>query len=143
MPVPGFVDRPPGYRAPAAFFRPWHNGQAPSSSLTPGTLQYITVTGTFLNPQGVPASGTVTFTPSTTPLKDVASKLFTGGSVTVTLNGSGAFAVPLICTDDNDLSPSGWTYTITTVVNGLTSTYTGKVIPYSPLSATDLSDLLP
>lgn len=143
MPVPGLTDRPPGYRSPAAFFRLWYGGQANTGSLNPGNLQFITVTGTFLGPQGAPATGTVTFTPTPAPLKDIPSALFTGGPVTVTLNGSGAFSVSLLCTGNNDLVPSAWTYTITTVINGATGTSTGKSIPYSPSSTIDISDLLP
>lgn len=142
MSVTGVRDRPPGLRSPAAFHLPMV-GQASLPSATPGVVSTITVTGTFLSILGAPASGTVTFTPTSAPLKNVPGAVFSGAPVTATLNGSGSFSVVVACTDDTDWTPSGWTYTITTSINGIVSSYPGKLIPYSPGSAIDLSDLLP
>lgn len=143
MSVTGVSDRPPGFRSPSSFFFPPFTGQAYQGSVMPGVLSTITVTGTFLNLAGTPSSGTVTFTPTGAPLKDAASSLFTGGPVTVALNGSGSFSVRVVCTDNGDLAPPDWTYTITTNIDGVLTSYAGKAIPYSPGSAIDLSDLLP
>lgn len=143
MSVTGVTDRPPGLISPASLFYPPVILQGTFGSLIPGDLSSIIVTGTFLNFLGVPASGTVTFTPSITPLKDVASTMFTGGAIVATLNGSGSFSVSLTCTSNNDILPFAWTYTITTNINGVSTVYPGKAIPYSPSSTVDLTALLP
>lgn len=143
MSVTGVTDRPPGLISPAAFFLPWFTGQANTGSLQPGLLQFVTVTGKFFTFGGVAASGTVTFTPVALPLTDVRAHQIIDGPTVATLDTSGAISVSLVCTGNTDLSPSSWTYTITTAINGSTSSYPGKLIPYSPTSTVDLSALLP
>lgn len=139
----GVVDRPPGLVSPAAFFLPWFTGQANVGSLTPGNLQFVVVTGRFFTFSGSPASGTVTFTPVTLPLTDAPAHQIYDGSTVATLDGSGAISVSVVCTGNTDLVPSSWTYTITTTLSGVVSSYPGKLIPYSPLSTVDLSAILP
>lgn len=143
MSVTGVVDRPPGLRSPAAFFLPWFTGQSNVGSLTPGNLQFITVTGKFFTFSGAAASGTVTFTPVALPLTDAPAHQIIDGPTVATLNGSGAFSVRMVCTGNTDLVPFNWTYTITTAIGGVVSSYPGKLIPYSPLSTVDISALLP
>lgn len=143
MSVTGVMDRPPGYQSPAAFFYPPFTGQAYQASVQPGNLSFITVTGTFLSLSGVAASGSVTFTPSGAPLKDAALFEFTGGPVTAALSGAGTISVRLLCTGNNDLIPFVWSYTITPTINGVSSSFPGKNLPYSPSSTIDLSALLP
>lgn len=143
MSVTGVMDRPPGLGSPSSF---WFATPPPlfqQASVLPGDLSQITVTGTFLSFTGAASTGTVTFTPSSAPLKDTASVEFTGAPVVATLNASGAISVNIICTGNTDLSPSVWTYTITTNINGVSSSYPGKQIPYSPNSTIDLTALLP
>lgn len=83
----------------------------------PTNIGYGTVTGRFIDSQGVPITGSVTFAPSPTKL------LNTGASdgpvtilpkpVTATLNLDGGFSQDLVATSDPDNNPSGWTYTVT------------------------------
>lgn len=122
---------------------PWFTGQPNVGSLTPGNLQFVTVTGKFFTFGGAAASGTVAFTPVALPLTDAPARQFIDGATVVALDGSGAISVSLVCTGNTDLVPFAWSYTITTTISGVVNSYAGKSIPYSPTSTVDLSALLP
>ena len=79
----------------------------------PANVTQTTVTGNLVWIDGSPAKGSVTFLPSIEYVLDAASNtniyLY---EVTETLDEAGHFDVPLIATDDPDLNPTGWTYTV-------------------------------
>lgn len=78
----------------------------------------ITVTGTFLDQAGDPASGTVSFQLSTS-LKDTsANRIVAPVLVTETLDANGAFSTTLVATDDDTTEPTGATYIVTERING-------------------------
>jgi hypothetical protein len=107
------------------------------STTPPENYVYGTVVGRFLAtvvdsadadrfPDVVPATGTVTFTPNATYYKNTAipatfvtvpqvGHLDAAGYLVDERNATG---VVLMATDHPDLSPSGWTYRVTMVING-------------------------
>lgn len=109
----------------------------------PGNLTAIVVTATFKNPDGSNASGTVTFTPSTT-LQDTGAVATIAQSTISAPLVAGAISVTLAANDDPDLSPSGTTYTVVERVSGAPSRTYSVVIPSAAPSGTiDLSALAP
>jgi len=81
----------------------------------PANVGTGTVTGTIIDSVGDPAQGTVTFTPDYSQSRDVTSTpkvLITAKTVTTNLASDGSFTQTLVATDDTDLNPSGFTYTV-------------------------------
>ena len=78
----------------------------------PGDVNTITVTAEYQSLLGVAATGSVTFTPTATPLIDSSDQIFFEATpVTGTVTGSnGVLSVVLPCTDQ--FTPSGWTYQV-------------------------------
>lgn len=82
------------------------NGYLPSDTHT------VQLRGRYVDPQGLPLAGTVSFTPPpTVVLKD--SNLMVGRTTTVTLDEEGSFVVWLVATDSPNMSPVGWAYQVT------------------------------
>lgn len=79
----------------------------------PANFQTCTVTGKFIDIQGNPVSGSLTFTPQPTALldQDVTTIIVTK-PFTATLDSSGAFSIVLPATDDPDINPVDWTYAV-------------------------------
>lgn len=86
-----------------------------SGPLFPGNYTRVWVRGTFIDLAGNPKSGTATLAPSPSVLLDLAPKLIISGRVfAATLDPStGGFALQVPCTDDPDITPSGFTYRVT------------------------------
>ena len=89
----------------------------------PANVTTVTVLGTFLTPEGDPSTGTVSFTPSAWLLNSGANIAIPNSSVTKTLGTAGNFSALLPITDDPDLSPSGWIYSVSEVVDGVSQSY--------------------
>lgn len=106
----------------------------------PGNLTTITLTGKFLDSTGAPLSGTLSFTP-VPELVDPANAILYSAPVNATLDGTGAFSVTLICTDNANLLPVGWFYSVIENVRG-TRTYP-IYVPHSYGSTVDLSTVVP
>jgi len=77
----------------------------------------VTVTGTLLDPDGTPAQGAVTFTPSVPVLHVGAAVVTLPGIVNVPITSGGVFTVVLPATDDSGGNPSGWTYAVVERIN--------------------------
>lgn len=81
-----------------------------NATLTVVTETYIFQDGTAT---GIPASGTVTFTPThSIYVNDPGNAIFPPSTVTATLDAGGTFSVALISADDTDLTPNAWTYDV-------------------------------
>jgi hypothetical protein len=80
--------------------------------LPPG-LSTVTVTGTYLHPDGTPYNGRLVFRPEPEVLTSAVHGTLVIGDVEVVLDSAGAFSVSLLATDDPDVTPSGWTYRVT------------------------------
>ncbi len=89
----------------------------------PANVTTVVVLGTFLTPEGEPSTGTVSFTPSSWLLNSGANIAIPNSSVTKTLGTAGNFSVTLPITDDPDLSPGGWVYSVSEVVDGVSQSY--------------------
>jgi hypothetical protein len=89
----------------------------------PGNVTTVTVLGTFLTPEGNPSTGTITFTPSRWLTNSGADVAIPNSAVTKTLGTAGDFSVLLPVTDDGDLTPANWYYTVTEVVDGVSQSY--------------------
>ena len=79
----------------------------------PSNLTTVEVTGRFVDQTGAPMRGSVTFDPSTYLLDSGETVVITDRSVTVTLDSTGSFAVDLATTNDPDVTPNGWVWTVT------------------------------
>ncbi|MEW2463124.1 polysaccharide deacetylase family protein [Microbacterium sp. NPDC047426] len=80
--------------------------------LPPG-LSTVTVTGTYLHPNGTPYSGRIVFQPEPVTLTSAAHDTLIVGDAEVVLDNNGTFTVSLLATDDPDVTPVGWTYRVT------------------------------
>lgn len=84
----------------------------------PGNLTTVTVTGKYLDASGAPVRGSVTFSLDTPLLDAGASTYIIETDYTVALDSQGAFAVALPATNDPDVTPTGWTWTLTPNFDG-------------------------
>lgn len=83
----------------------------------PGNLTLVTVTGTYLDPSGAAASGTVEFQ-LTAPGIDAGGSAIINVPVVVALI-AGHFSVALPATDDSDWSVTGLMYRVTEKLTGV------------------------
>lgn len=84
-----------------------------TSSLLPAEFNTVALSGQYVNLDGSPVAGYLTFTPSPTILRAAASKdLIVPVVINVPLDGTGHFSVNLPATDDPDINPDGWTYQV-------------------------------
>jgi len=98
----------------------------------PGDLTTVLITGTFKDAGGVPLLGSVTFTPS--------AMLTDATGLTVVWDVPKCFPLtygtlttgPLAATDNADISPSGWTYTVTVAIQGAPLVTFSCLLPSSP-----------
>jgi hypothetical protein len=89
----------------------------------PANVTTLVVLGTFLTPEGNPSTGTITFTPSKWLTNAGADVAIPNSSVTKTLGTAGDFQVTLPVTDDADLQPANWFYTVSEVIDGVSQSY--------------------
>lgn len=113
----------------------------------PANVTTVVVLGTFLTPEGEPSTGTVSFTPSSWLLNSGANIAIPNSTVTKTLGTAGNFSVTLPITDDPDLSPGGWIYTVSEVVDGVSQSYNiaipGTVAAGGTVFLADLAPVAP
>jgi hypothetical protein len=105
----------------------------------PGDLSTVVVTGTFLDPSGVPLAGNIAFAPSAV-VSDAAGRVVVDGPRFYWLTGGSFQSEPLVATD-NDLSPAGWLYVLTVAVEDTQPAVYEVAIPQSP-SPVDISALI-
>lgn len=102
----------------------------------------VTVTGQFQNEDGTAASGTVQFQ-LTGPISNSGITTWPV-PLTVTLNGSGAFSVPLVANDDTATSPQGSGYTVIERVTSTSNREYNITVPSSaPGGTCTLASLMP
>jgi hypothetical protein len=127
----------------------------------PSNYTYGTVVGRFIKQIAdtaddvdrhfdlIPSTGTVTFTPSVSYFKNLAMPAtFITEPIVCTIDSNGylvdplgATGVVLLATDHPDISPSGWTYSVSLSING-------KVLPSFSISVVggstvDLTTVMP
>jgi hypothetical protein len=108
----------------------------------PTSLSTVTVVGTYVSLIGNPISGSLTFQPVTILKETNANVIIMPSYVTKTLDANGSFSVTLPCTDDTDVTPEPFVYT---VVENFTNGRTFKMaLPLSLVGTTvNLADVLP
>lgn len=84
----------------------------------PGNLTTVEVTGRYIDASGAAVRGSVTFTLDTPLLDAGASTIIIETDYTVALDATGSFAVDLPATNDPDVDPNGWTWTLTPNFDG-------------------------
>lgn len=107
----------------------------------PTNLTTVEVTGRYIDHNGSPVRGSVTFDTDYYVLDSGESVVVIEAPITVNLDATGSFAVDLIATDDTDMTPTGWTWT-------LTPNFTGAfplefALPASLAPTTDITVLSP
>jgi hypothetical protein len=104
----------------------------------------VTVTHTFLNPDGTPASGIVAFRLSGRMTNGTTSYASTV-PIHATLDANGQLSQSVPANNDPATVPTGTNYTVTLFVNGESGdTYADVVVPYDAAGGTvDLGSLLP
>lgn len=78
----------------------------------PADFSTTRVFGTFVNPNGSAAKGSVTFVPNLTkPLRSAStSTMIMPTALQAMLDDAGLLDVDVPSTNDPDITPSGWTY---------------------------------
>lgn len=89
----------------------------------PGNLSSVTVIGTFITPEGSPSTGSVSFTPSSWLTDSGANLSIPNSAVSKTLGTAGDFSAVLPVTDDPDVTPANWVYSVSEVVDGVSRSY--------------------
>ena len=107
----------------------------------PTNLTTVEVTGRYIDHNGSPVRGSVTFDTDYYVLDAGQNVVVIEAPITVSLDATGSFAVDLIATDDTDMTPTGWTWT-------LTPNFTGAfplefALPASLAPTTDITVLSP
>ena len=107
----------------------------------PTNLTTVEVTGRYVDHNGSPVRGSVTFDTDYYVLDAGESVVVIEAPITVNLDATGSFAVDLIATDDTDMTPTGWTW-------NLAPNFTGAfplsfALPASLAPTTDITVLSP
>lgn len=97
------------------------------------------LTGTYLQPDGSPVKGRVTFTPAVR-VKSSTSFIVASPS-TVRLDSSGSFEIELECTDDESTLPAGWTWKVVEKFEGGSTFYIELPSGEGSVSIADLAQL--
>lgn len=108
----------------------------------PGDLTTRTVTGTFRWGNGAPQNGYVTFTPSADLVDSTGNVIVPALPVTATLYG-GSLSISLLCTDNADISPSGWSWIVTVNIAGGAARTPYNVLIATGAGSIDLAKLAP
>ncbi len=89
----------------------------------PANMTTVTVIGSFITPEGTASTGSVTFTASSWLDNSGANLSVPNSAVTKTLGTAGDFSVSLPITDDADVSPQGYVYAVSEIVDGVSRSY--------------------
>lgn len=86
----------------------------------PADATQVTLSGLFsasLPGASIP-TGTVAFWPNTVLADAGTGQIIEAATVTASLDGTGAFSVTLMATDDPDIHPAGWAYWVRETIDG-------------------------
>jgi hypothetical protein len=107
----------------------------------PIDVNTVIVTGTYLTDDGLPAEGSLIFTPSVATLRDPAyDTIVKLRQQRIELDVTGSFSVSLIATDDPDLIPVGWHYDVTERIEDHPQRVWVMQLPHT-LVTVDIADL--
>lgn len=109
-------------------------------ALTPD-LSTITLTGTYIDLNGLPIVGLVAFSPQSI-LKDTdQNQIIINSTIIAPLNNNGSFSVVLPVTDDSDVAPVPFAYRVEEIFAGGRSFFI--TIPAGGASSQDIADFAP
>lgn len=97
------------------------------------------VTGNYVTASGSPASGRVTFTP-TSRVIDENNAVIVEDSISAVLDINGAFSITLPTTDNTSLNPVGWAYEVNVRIHGSRPRKFFANLPYGDGSAVNLNN---
>lgn len=116
------------------------SGPAMLASVLTGDLNARLVTGHYQLLDGTPVQGVVKFATKTVLLDANSDLILLPETFTATLDETGAFSILLPVTDDPDISPIGWTYTVTEVFTNATGRPPYSIqVPYDAGAETSVS----
>lgn len=104
-------------------------------------LSTITLTGTYVDIEGNPVSGSVRFTPQTIIKDTDQNQIIINIPIQATLNGSGSFSVVLPVTDDTDVAPTPFAYEVEEIFSGGRTFFI--TLPGGGAGTQDIADLAP
>lgn len=104
-------------------------------------LSTITLTGTYVDLQGLPISGSVSFTPQSIIKDTDQNQIIINTPVTATLDANGSFSVVLPVTDDSDVAPQPFAYQVEEVFTGGRTFFI--TIPGGGSATQDIADFAP
>lgn len=104
-------------------------------------LSTITLTGTYVDIEGNPISGSVRFSPQSIIKDTDQNQIIVNAPITATLNGSGSFSVVLPVTDDTDVAPTPFAYEVEEIFSGGRTFFI--TIPGGGAATQDIADLAP
>lgn len=107
----------------------------------PTNLTTVEVTGRYVDHNGSPVRGSVTFDTDYYVLDAGENVVVIEAPITVSLDATGAFAVDLIATNDPDMTPTGWTWKLTPNFSGAFPLE--FALPASLAPSTDITVLSP
>lgn len=105
-------------------------------------IPQVTVTGTYEDAEGNPATGTVTFKLNGVLVDPVDDIRVPRTPIVATLDGTGSFSQVLNATSGGDITPDGLLYTVTEQITGSRTTRKKVALPSTPANV-DVADLLP
>jgi hypothetical protein len=101
----------------------------------------VTITGNFVNFEGTPVAGQVKFTLGLVLRNSVDDKMIVPSTVAATLNSLGSFTQVIPATNDPDVTPQDFTFTVEEAFpRGRTYTIS---VPFDTVGSLDLVDLSP
>lgn len=107
--------------------------------MLPGDLTSVVVTGRYLDPSGQALAGRITFTPTTTLADATGSTVIPAYGKTYDLAAGSFTTDALAATDNADILPAGWLYTVTLALQNLPPASFTVAVPRAPLSFTATS----
>lgn len=110
----------------------------------PADYDTVPVTGRYVYLDGTPAAGSIRFTGKVVAVSDATDTIIVPTTVVAELDLSGAFSVDLPATDDPDILPGGWTYTVKeNLTGGGGRSYDIDVPLAAAATGLDLSEVAP
>lgn len=111
----------------------------------PAGLNTTTLHMKFVEPNAAatPLQGSLTFTPSPTPILFPTQNVIVAGTETATLDVNGEATIELISTDQADENPTGWLYTVTEKIIGQKQRSYNISLNYNAGVIVELSDITP
>lgn len=104
-------------------------------------LTTITLTGTYVDIQGNPISGSVSFTPQSIIKDTDQNQIIINQALSATLDSNGSFSIVLPITDDTDVAPVPFAYEVEEVFSGGRTFFI--TLPTGTPDPQDIADLAP